>query len=134
MGSHKKVYIVEMVIERKALKKTDRIIHDFDPDTFYTVEDIRMRKKGIFPKSKHFRHFTSQSLVSEFSGHFEVLEIKPFERRCLRLKLLQRLLVNRFFILNNGRALDAIYRFYKKSLFEAEEKNCQRLYLKLRRC
>lgn len=83
---------------------------------------------------KHFRHFTSQSLVSEFSGHFEVLEIKPFERRCLRLKLLQRLLVNRFFILNNGRALDAIYRFYKKSLFEAEEKNCQRLYLKLRRC
>lgn len=54
MGSHKKVYIVEMVIERKALKKTDRIIHDFDPDTFYTVEDIRMRKKGIFPKSAAF--------------------------------------------------------------------------------
>lgn len=83
---------------------------------------------------KHFRHFTSQSLVSEFAGHFDVLEIKPFERRCLRLKLLQRLLVNRFFILNNGGALDAIYRSYKKSLFEAEEKNCQRLYLKLRRC
>ena len=38
MGSHKKVYI----------------IHDFDPDTFYTVEDIRMRKKGIFPKSAAF--------------------------------------------------------------------------------
>lgn len=82
---------------------------------------------------KHFRHFTSESLVAEFHGHFEVLEIKPFERRCFKLKVLQRLLVNRFFILNHGRALDAIYRGYKRNLFESKEENCQRLYLKLRK-
>lgn len=51
MGAQKKVWVVEAVIERKALKVVDRYIATFDENTFYTVEDVRVRQKGIFPKS-----------------------------------------------------------------------------------
>ena len=49
MGSKKKVYIVEAVVERKSMKEIDRFIKEFDKDTFYTAEDLRVRQKGIFP-------------------------------------------------------------------------------------
>ncbi|NLE33117.1 MAG: DUF2179 domain-containing protein [Bacteroidales bacterium] len=51
MGAKKKVWVVEAVVERKALKLIDRYIATFDENTFYTVEDVRVRQKGIFPKS-----------------------------------------------------------------------------------
>ena len=51
MGAKKKVWVVEAVVERKALKLVDRYIATFDENTFYTVEDVRVRQKGIFPKS-----------------------------------------------------------------------------------
>lgn len=54
MGSQQKVYIIEAVVERKALKEIDRFITNFDENTFYTVEDVRIRQKGIFPKSSLF--------------------------------------------------------------------------------
>lgn len=49
MGAKKKVYIVEAVVERKAMKEIDRFIKEFDKDTFYTAEDLRERNKGVFP-------------------------------------------------------------------------------------
>ena len=54
MGSKKKAYIIEAVVERKALKEIDRFITDFDQNTFYTAGDVRIRQKGIFPKSSIF--------------------------------------------------------------------------------
>lgn len=53
-GAKQKVYIVEAVVERKSLKEIDSFITDFDENTFYTVEDVRKHKKGIFPKSEIF--------------------------------------------------------------------------------
>jgi uncharacterized protein YebE (UPF0316 family) len=54
MGSKMRVYIVEAVVERKALKEIDQFIRDFDENTFYTAEDVRIRQKGIFPRSSLF--------------------------------------------------------------------------------
>jgi len=54
MGSQQKVYIIEAVVERKALKEIDHFIATFDQNTFYTAEDVRVRQKGIFPKSSLF--------------------------------------------------------------------------------
>ena len=84
-------------------------------------------------EAKHFRHFTSETLLNELNEYFELVEILPFELRGIRLKVLQKLLVNRFFMLNNARALNALYCYYKKHLFAAKEKNCQRLYVKLKK-
>jgi len=54
MGAIKKVYIVEAVVERKAMKDIDRFITEFDQNTFYTAEDIRIRQKGVFPETALF--------------------------------------------------------------------------------
>jgi uncharacterized protein YebE (UPF0316 family) len=54
MGTQQKVYIVEAVVERKAMKDIDRFITAFDKKTFYTAEDIRVSQKGIFPRSTLF--------------------------------------------------------------------------------
>ncbi|MEN6618756.1 MAG: DUF5698 domain-containing protein [Rikenellaceae bacterium] len=52
MGSQDRVDIVETVVDRKAMKKIERIITNYDPDVFYVAEDIRTRQHGIFPKTE----------------------------------------------------------------------------------
>ena len=44
--------------------------------------------------------------------------------------MLDRLLCNRLFVLNNSRILNAIYKYHKRNLFVCDaEAECQRLYL-----
>ena len=47
-GAITEVSIIESVVQRRAEKNVVEIIHDFDPDTFYLIEDIRSKQKGIF--------------------------------------------------------------------------------------
>ncbi|MDR0845346.1 MAG: DUF2179 domain-containing protein [Tannerella sp.] len=47
-GAVAEVEIIETVVSRKSGKKVIQIIKSFDPDTFYVVEDIRTKQKGIF--------------------------------------------------------------------------------------
>ncbi|MCK9310825.1 MAG: DUF5698 domain-containing protein [Bacteroidales bacterium] len=54
MGTKEQAYIIETVVERKALKEIDHFITVFDQNTFYTAEDVRIRQKGVFPKSSLF--------------------------------------------------------------------------------
>ena len=79
---------------------------------------------------KHFQHFDAASIRAWLSPHFTVLRVLPFEKRCLARKVVTSLLSNRFFILNNRRALSFIYRYYMRRLFHCDsEKQCQRLYV-----
>lgn len=79
----------------------------------------------------HFRHFDSDVLGSEVSRYFDVEVIKPFERLSAKRKWLNRLLINRFFVLNHQGALNAVFRNYMNTMFHCErEDQCQRLYLK----
>jgi len=47
-GAISDVSIIESVVRRKAEKSVIAIIHDFDPETFFLIEDIRAKQKGIF--------------------------------------------------------------------------------------
>ena len=79
---------------------------------------------------KHFRHFTAASLSEALEEQFEIVEIIPFEREGLARKLLNFLLGNRLFILNQGRLRDWLYRYYKQRLFHVEsESSCRRLFV-----
>ena len=51
-GSVEKIQIIETVIERKEMKKVEKLVVDFDPDVFYVVEDVRVKQRGIFPKTR----------------------------------------------------------------------------------
>jgi uncharacterized protein YebE (UPF0316 family) len=51
-GSEGDVHIIFLIIKRHNLEAITGIIKDFNPNAFYTVEDVRLVSKGIFPMNK----------------------------------------------------------------------------------
>jgi 2-polyprenyl-3-methyl-5-hydroxy-6-metoxy-1,4-benzoquinol methylase len=81
----------------------------------------------------HFRHFSMNSLTSCFDGRFEVLQMLPFERRSNHKLILDKILGNRYCILNHAGLKNRIYSYYKRHLFTASsEAHCQRIFMKAR--
>jgi SAM-dependent methyltransferase len=79
---------------------------------------------------KHFQHFDVASITSYLSPHFKIARIVPFEKRSPARNLLAGMMSNRFFVLNNRRALSLIYGYYMRHLFKCDsETQCQRLYV-----
>lgn len=68
---------------------------------------------------KHYQHFTLESLSAALRPHFAVTEHYFLNRISKWDRLLGKLLVNRYFILNEPRLLNALYRRYEKSLLNA---------------
>jgi len=52
-GSEGKVHVIYMTIRRQDFENISQIIRKFNPDAFYTMEDVRLVSKGIFPMKKH---------------------------------------------------------------------------------
>lgn len=79
---------------------------------------------------KHFQHFSVESIRKYLEPHFEIVSIIPFERRSLLRPVLNTVLHNKLFTLNNKKILNKLYHFYKKHLFLCgNEKSCQRIYI-----
>lgn len=53
-GASGQVSIVYSIIDRLDLDRVIRLINRFNPKAFYTIEDIRSVKQGIFPKNTGF--------------------------------------------------------------------------------
>ena len=49
-GSSGKVNIIYSLVHRTTLPAAIKLIKDFNPDTFYSIEDIREVSSGIFPE------------------------------------------------------------------------------------
>lgn len=79
---------------------------------------------------KHFRHFTSELLVSCFEKHFKAETVICIEKGRLRKNLIDMILGNRLFILNVGRIRRMLYNYYKTHLFLSAEKDCNRIIVK----
>ena len=79
---------------------------------------------------KHFQHFTVESILAYLKHDFEVVQVVAFEKRGLRRRLLNAMLSNRFFILNNQKILNLIFQWHQKYLFACKgEHDCQRIYV-----
>lgn len=50
-GMYSRVKLVYVIIKRKELLKVETIIQENNPNAFYTIEDIKHVKYGIFPSS-----------------------------------------------------------------------------------
>jgi len=48
-GSTGQVHIVYSLIKRSALKDVAAIINRFNPQAFYSIEDVRFASKELFP-------------------------------------------------------------------------------------
>jgi uncharacterized protein YebE (UPF0316 family) len=51
-GSAGDVHVLYVIIKRHDLEAIGEVIRDFNPNAFYTVEDVRFVMKGIFPVNK----------------------------------------------------------------------------------
>ena len=49
-GANGPVDVIYTVIKRNSLPKVDRIIKEFNPSTFYSIEEARAVHAGVFPK------------------------------------------------------------------------------------
>jgi uncharacterized protein YebE (UPF0316 family) len=58
-GLHSRVSVVYVIINRKDLPQVERMIQSNNPQAFYSIEDVKQVKHGVFPtptlKHKRFR-------------------------------------------------------------------------------
>jgi len=80
---------------------------------------------------KHYRHFNSRTITECFNEKFYIEEIVPFESNGVVKSIIDRILTNQFFILNNRWLKNRLYNFYKKRLFlVSDEQKCNRLLIR----
>lgn len=80
---------------------------------------------------KHFQHFSFRSLREQLEPYFNIVEMVPFEKSGLARRILDSILCNRLFVLNNRNILQFLYKLHEKYLFNCEtEDQCQRIFVK----
>jgi len=52
-GSKGKVNIIMSVVSRKSIKDIQKLLYNYDQNLFYSIEDVRSVKKGVFPSSQN---------------------------------------------------------------------------------
>jgi uncharacterized protein YebE (UPF0316 family) len=62
------VKVIFMVLPRQKLGKLIRIIKEYNPNAFYSVEDIRLVKEGAFPKTTEPHMRSTYSLKKIFAN------------------------------------------------------------------
>jgi cyclopropane fatty-acyl-phospholipid synthase-like methyltransferase len=81
---------------------------------------------------KHFQHFDADGLRRVFEPHFRVESMFFFDANSSAVKIMQRLVFNRYFILRHSGALRFLYGEYCKRYLRCSERNCLRLGAVLR--
>lgn len=56
-GAREKVHLIYTIVQRNELESVLDVIHHFNPKLFYTVEDVKSVKEGIFAPRKHESFF-----------------------------------------------------------------------------
>ncbi len=77
---------------------------------------------------KHYQHFSQQSLHKTLTPFFEIQELKYLNRKSAIVNLVNRLLINRFFMLHEPILMGLAYRTYLKFFLHAGPKNGTRLF------
>lgn len=61
-GAREKVHLIYTIVQRNDLVNVMEIINNFNPKAFYTIEDIRSAKEGIFSPKKNNTLFRTNVL------------------------------------------------------------------------
>jgi 2-polyprenyl-3-methyl-5-hydroxy-6-metoxy-1,4-benzoquinol methylase len=88
---------------------------------------VSVPSTNIKMSPKHYRHFDLRSLAAALAPCFEVAEHYYLNRISKWDRLLSALLTNRYFILNERRLLNVLYRRYERTLLGARESDCKRI-------
>ncbi|MDR0437255.1 MAG: DUF2179 domain-containing protein [Bacteroidales bacterium] len=60
-GRNGKVKIIFVVLNRTNLPKFLEVLNEISPNAFYSIEDVKQVREGIFPQSKKRRFFGKQN-------------------------------------------------------------------------
>jgi uncharacterized protein YebE (UPF0316 family) len=63
-GVKGKVHVIYIIIRRHDIENVAGIIREFNPQAFYTIEDIRLVSRGIFPLKKN--HLSYLPVIGPF--------------------------------------------------------------------
>mgnify|MGYP001343166191 CR=1 FL=1 len=61
------VKIIFTIIKRKDMPKVEEAIKNFNPKAFYSLEDVRLPREGIFPRGKDLDHGLRK--IPQFKWH-----------------------------------------------------------------
>jgi len=88
---------------------------------------VSVPSKNIKMSAKHYQHFDLGSLAAALAPCFKVEEHFYLNRISKWDRLLSAVLTNRYFILNERRLLNALFRRYERSLLAASGADCKRI-------
>jgi uncharacterized protein YebE (UPF0316 family) len=66
-GQTSPVKIIFTIIKRKDMPKVEQAIKNFNPKAFYSLEDVRLAREGIFPRGKDLDHGLRK--IPQFKWH-----------------------------------------------------------------
>ncbi|KJU83856.1 3-demethylubiquinone-9 3-methyltransferase [Candidatus Magnetobacterium bavaricum] len=90
---------------------------------------LTVPSKNVKLNTKHYQHFDMASLQAALVPSLRILERHFINRVSILARMMERLLVNKLFILNQRHILNAVYSFYERHLLQADETNCKRICL-----
>jgi uncharacterized protein YebE (UPF0316 family) len=67
-GARENVQIVYTIVRRNDLKNVLEIINRFNPEVFYTIEDVRATNEGIFPAKSPNTSFPFSNILRRWRG------------------------------------------------------------------
>lgn len=65
-GAKEKVYLIYSIVHRNEMAAVMNIINDFNPKAFFTIEDIRAAREGIFNPKKHTTAFMFSNILKQW--------------------------------------------------------------------
>ena len=107
--------IAGLVVALRRLLKTDGTL----------LVSVPSQNLGL--NRKHYQHFSLSSLAATLRPSFEITQHYFLNRISKWDSLLKLVLTNRYFILNEPRLLNALYRRYENNLLHASELNGKRI-------
>ncbi|MBF0607757.1 MAG: class I SAM-dependent methyltransferase [Candidatus Magnetobacterium sp. LHC-1] len=90
---------------------------------------VTIPSKNVRLNTKHYQHFDMASVQAVLAPCFAILNRYFINRISIMTRMMERLFVNKLFILNQRHLLKAAYSFYERYLLEADEGNCKRICL-----
>jgi len=78
---------------------------------------------------KHYKHFNIRSLQEILDPHFSITDKYFLNKKGFLKNVIHAMLTNRLFILNQQRTINTLFRFYKRYLLVANEKNSERIFI-----
>ena len=91
---------------------------------------VTVPSNNIKVNKKHYQHFDLNSLKNALSPFFRIVDVSYLNHKSsLYLRLIKKLLYNRFFILNNRKMLRWIYNYYLDHFLLTDKNNCHRIFV-----